>query len=388
MVVYVKTGIPVKRVHALEPANLEVICFEITTAKRKWLIYSFYRSETFTQLPKFSEELKKSVDMAINKYENIILMGDINVDMSSLNKLNVNYYDVNEFCDIFSLTNLIKQTTCLTPTAKHPSLIDIILTNKPRSFKNSVAIETVLSDHHKMVVTVLTCHFVRIQPKTIQYRDYHRFSPDVLIADLIQRNLNSLPVSTLDPNKAYAEFCDTFKTILDKHAPLKLKVVRGNHAPFMTKELSKGIMTRSRLKNKFNRHRTKENWKAYKIQRNDFVQLRKKAMKSFFKQNAKSGLSVSNKLFWKTIRPFLSNEGTHDNHDIILDENGDLIKDEENISEILNDFYINIVEKTTGKKPVILNSASTISADEEIDIINRKYDNHPSIRELKRSFTI
>ena len=33
LVVYVKTGIPVKRVHALEPANLEVIYFEITIAK-------------------------------------------------------------------------------------------------------------------------------------------------------------------------------------------------------------------------------------------------------------------------------------------------------------------------------------------------------------------
>ena len=57
LVVYVKTGIPVKRVHALEPANLKVICFEIIIAKRKWLIYSFYRSETFTQLPTFLEEL-------------------------------------------------------------------------------------------------------------------------------------------------------------------------------------------------------------------------------------------------------------------------------------------------------------------------------------------
>ena len=97
MVVYVKTGIPVKRVHALEPSNLDVIYFEITIAKRKWLIYSFYSSETFTQPPKFLEELKKSVDMAINIYENIILMVDIDVDMSSLNELNVNYYDVHEF---------------------------------------------------------------------------------------------------------------------------------------------------------------------------------------------------------------------------------------------------------------------------------------------------
>ena len=161
---------------------------------------------------------------------------------------------------------------------------------------------------------------------------------------MIHRNLNSLPASTLDPNKAYAEFCDTFKTILGKCAPLKSKVLRGNHAPFITEELSKGIMTRSRLTNKFNRHRTKENWNAYKIQRNKCVQLRKKAIKSYFEQNTKSG-DVSNKLFWKTIRPFFSNKGTHDNYDIILKENGDLIKDKENISDILNDFYINIVEK-------------------------------------------
>ena len=48
-----------------------------------------------------------------------------------------------------------------------------------------------------------------------------------------------------------------------------------------------------------------------------------------------------------------------------------------------NDFYINTVEKTAGKKTLILNSASTVSADEEIDIINHKYDNHPSIRKIK-----
>ena len=33
LVVNVKTGIPIKRVHKLEPANLEVLCFEITIAK-------------------------------------------------------------------------------------------------------------------------------------------------------------------------------------------------------------------------------------------------------------------------------------------------------------------------------------------------------------------
>ena len=78
-------------------------------------------------------------------------------------------------------------------------------------------------------------------------------------------------------------------------------------------------------------------------------------------------------------------QSTNDNHDIILEENGDLIKDKENISDILNDSYIKIVEQITGKKPLILNSASTVSADEEIDIINCKCDNHPSIRKIKEN---
>ena len=121
LVVYVKTGISVKHLRALEPANLEVICFEITIAKRKWQFIHFTDLKHYSATNISTEELKKSVDIAINKYENIILMGGINVDMSSLNESSTNYYDVSEFCDIFSFTNLIKQTTCLTPMAKHPS---------------------------------------------------------------------------------------------------------------------------------------------------------------------------------------------------------------------------------------------------------------------------
>ena len=91
---------------------------------------------------------------------------------------------------------------------------------------------------------------------------------------------------------------------------LKKKMTTNKHAP---------------LKSKVN---------TYKIQRNKCVQLRKEAIKSYFKQSTKSGDAGTN-LFWKSIRPFLSNKGTHDNHYIILEENGDLIKDKENISDIL-----------------------------------------------------
>ena len=48
---------------------------------------------------------------------------------------------------------------------------------------------------------------------------------------------------------------------LDKHAPLKKKYIRGNHRPFMNKELPKATMHRSKLRNNFLRHRFNENRK-------------------------------------------------------------------------------------------------------------------------------
>ena len=47
---------------------------------------------------------------------------------------------------------------------------------------------------------------------------------------------------------------------------------------------------------------------------------------------------MTDKKFWRTVKPFPSNKGTHNNYDIILDKIGELIKDNREISEILNDF--------------------------------------------------
>ena len=48
--------------------------------------------------------------------------------------------------------------------------------------------------------------------------------------------------------------------LINKHAPLKTKFLRGNNAPFMTKQLRKAIMNRSRLTNKYNKWKSRENF--------------------------------------------------------------------------------------------------------------------------------
>ena len=72
-----------------------------------------------------------------------------------------------------------------------------------------------------------------------------------------------------DPNENHELITNVFSNIVEKHAPLKKKFLRGNQAPLMTKEFRKAIYNRSRLRNKkFYKIPSEENEKSYKKQRN------------------------------------------------------------------------------------------------------------------------
>ena len=63
--------------------------------------------------------------------------------------------------------------------------IDLIVTNRPRSFCNSDSLETGLSDFHKLIVTVLKTFFKKQSSKIISYRNHKNFSNDLFRTDLI-----------------------------------------------------------------------------------------------------------------------------------------------------------------------------------------------------------
>ena len=58
-------------------------------------------------------------------------------------------------------------------------------------------------------------------------------------------------LKTDGPNENYDFLTNNFINIVNNHAPLKKKFIRGNQAPFMTRNLRKDIYTRSRLEINF-----------------------------------------------------------------------------------------------------------------------------------------
>ena len=111
-------------------------------------------------------------------------------------------------------------------------------------------------------------------------------------------------------SESYGEFKAVFLKELNKRAPLKKKFLRHNNNPFMTKDLRKQIMVRSKLRNIFNKNRNYENWCKYKCQRNLCLNLSRKTKKSFYK-NLDEKQIFDNKVFWKNVKPFFSDKGVN-----------------------------------------------------------------------------
>ena len=87
--------------------------------------------------------------------------------------------------------------------------------------------------------------------------------------------------------------------------------------PFFDKELSKAIMTRTKLHNNFLQNKSEENGKLYANKVTFVSLLRKTEKRSYENLNEKS--VTDDKLFWKTIKLFLPDK-TVDKNKIHLTE--------------------------------------------------------------------
>ena len=137
---------------------------------------------------------------------------------------------LDEFCDSFNLTNVITSPTCLTKT--HKSTIDLILTNKENFFQKTKVTETGLSDFHRLISTFLRSQLCRLKPKKIYHRNFKNFDKKNFLEEVKNTDFR---FNSDNPNENYEVITNVFSNIVEKHAPIKTKFLRGNHALFMTR---------------------------------------------------------------------------------------------------------------------------------------------------------
>ena len=103
-------------------------------------------------------------------------------------------------------------TCCTNPN--NPTCIDLVKTNRPKSFQNSTTFEIELLGFHKMILTVLKVSFKKKKTRVLNYRKYEFYDNNIFQEQFltklnhicVSKQDNSLIFSSLDFRKSVSQF--------------------------------------------------------------------------------------------------------------------------------------------------------------------------------------
>ena len=227
-----------------------------------------------------------------------------------------------------------------------------------------------------MTLTLLKSSFAKQKPKILNYRNYEFFNNTLFRNEVLNKLINSnLQISEKD----LKHFKETCLSVVNTIGLLKSRFIRANQAPFINKEVQRGVTVRSKLRKKFLKSRSESDKKAYNKQRSKFVSLLRKTKKAYYCDLNVKGV-VDNKRFWKRMKSFFSDK-SNNFENISLVVNGNLLTNDFEIAETFNKYIKNIVPNLVLKVPSNLLCQTSENGDEILGAIY-KYQNHRSIKTI------
>ena len=156
--IYIRENIPSKYLEQLPSwDNDEGIFVELNLRNSKWVLFAGY-SPSKEHISPYLKNIEITVNKFVNDYDNIIMMGDFNCDVDNIIMMGDFNCDVDHiimmgdfncdvdnkhennkilnFCESFSLTNIVKEPTCFKNPIK-PTCIDLIITNRKERFSDT-----------------------------------------------------------------------------------------------------------------------------------------------------------------------------------------------------------------------------------------------------------
>ena len=362
ILIYIREDLPSKELVKHNFNNdIEGIFFELNLNKYKVLLLGTYRPPNQDKGYYF-DSISKSLDLYLGNYERFILLGDFNTkDTEQI---------LVDFNQQYDSKNIVKDPTCF-KNVDNPSTIDLIITNSSRSCWNTRSFSNSLSDFHALVVTTLNIKFIKPRPKEIMYRNYKNF-----VIESFQRDLKIVFSSGCND---YDSFENMFLSTLNLHAPYKKKIIRGNHAPYMNRQLRKAIMKRNELQTKYYRTKANLEFEAFKKQRNYVSRLYKRVKKQYY-NTLDNKLILDNKKFWRHIKTSFSDKDSHGQKITLVSDNNIVSSDQEQ-TEVFMTFFGKAVDNLEIKENRYLLNYNYEDQGDVKNIIS-KFKYHPSVLQL------
>ena len=144
--------------------------------------------------------------------------------------------------------------------------------------------------HVNRVFVVRKNKFPRPKPGLIEYRSMKNFDNAEFLTELENAPWDSAYCFS-DVDDIWGHWSALNKIVLDRHAPVKKKWVRGDQLPWISSEIQHEIARRNRLFKRYRKNPTNNLCVAYKQQRNKVTSQKRKGINEFCSNatsNAKS----------------------------------------------------------------------------------------------------
>ena len=109
----------------------------------------------------------------------------------------------------------------------------------------------------------------------------------------------------------------------------------------MTREWKDAIRAKRTAARKYLKEQTSENWEARRIARNEATQLQRKAIRTYWKEQA-TKLRCKPSEFYKTFMPFLSDKHKVNTNELSLSINGTICRDQYAVSNHLCEYLATV----------------------------------------------
>jgi hypothetical protein len=222
---------------------------------------------------------------------NVVMLGDFNLNLLEPQP----HWDT--IVNVTGLSQLIQNPTRVTQSSC--TLLDHIYTNNKKIIKKAFVSDICLSDH-KPIICKWSCKLPKSDPKKhshIMYRKFKTFSKEEFLSDLSQVNFNDI-TNIPDPEEATDLLIQKLLSVVDKHAPLRMKRVKHSSIPsWMTQDIKDAMALRDKLKKN-------KQFEDYKKQRNTVTDLVRKAKKLYFQNLLSDPTSNQISQVWKAMNEF------------------------------------------------------------------------------------
>ena len=273
------------------------------------------------------------------------IMGDFNIDLLKRDR-HENISEFHNLLNSYFFAPYVMQPTRLTSK----TLIDNIFVNSVeyQSYSGNITIQ--LSDHCFQFV-LFEGFFKEILPKKVNIyeRNFKFFNEREFGNQLVNLDWDSiLCLNDNDPNVSTSNLYNSITYLLDEFAPFRKiakKELKLKSKPWINGDILSKMEERDKLLHKY-RIAKDENLKSiiydnYKVVRNLVTKLKRDAKIAYYKEFFETHKEKSSDI-WKGIKSIVRINSTSRKDITLLDFNGKNVTDPKLISNIFNNFFVNI----------------------------------------------